>query len=89
MNKIVMYTKKTCPYCDMAKNLLKQYFNINASDIDEILIDMYPDKRDEMISKSGRMTVPQIFIGDAHVGGFDDLAKLNREGKLAELLKSY
>jgi glutaredoxin 3 len=72
----------------MAKNLLKQYFNINSDDIEEILIDMYPEKRDEMINKSGRITVPQIFIGKTHVGGFDDLAKLNREGKLIELLKN-
>ncbi len=88
MQKIVMYTKKTCPYCDMAKNLLKQYFNINPNDIEEILIDMHPEKRDEMINKSGRITVPQIFIGTTHVGCFDYLAKLNRECKLIELLKN-
>jgi glutaredoxin 3 len=86
MKKIVMYTKKTCPYCDMAKNLFKQYFNINISDIEEIFIDTHPEKRDEMIDRSGRMTVPQIFIGQIHVGGFDDLAKLNREGELVKLL---
>jgi glutaredoxin 3 len=84
MQKIVMYTKKTCPYCDMAKNLLKQYFNV--TDVEEILIDQHPQKRDEMINKTGRTTVPQIFIGEFHVGGFDDLAKLNRENKLAKLL---
>lgn len=84
MSKITMYTKATCPYCTMAKNLLKQK---GVTDIEEIRIDLDEAQREKMIKLTGRMTVPQIFIGDFHVGGFDDLAKLNHQGKLDELLK--
>lgn len=69
----------------MAKNLLKQK---GVAEIEEIRIDLLPEERDKMIEITGRMTVPQIFIGDTHVGGFDDLAKLNRSGDLDELLNS-
>jgi glutaredoxin 3 len=84
MNKIVVYSTKICPYCHMAKALLKNYFNI--TDITEIFIDDNPHLKQEMISKTNRTTVPQIFIGDVHVGGFDDLNKLNQDNKLAKLL---
>ena len=67
----------------MAKRLLKEK---SVVDINEIQIDVNAEERDNMIKKTGRMTVPQIFIGELHVGGFDDLAKLNRDGKLDELL---
>ncbi len=81
---IVMYTTQVCPYCEMATRLLKSR---GVTKIQKIAIDTDPAKRDEMIEKTGRRTVPQIFIGDVHVGGYDDLAKLDREGKLLELLQ--
>lgn len=84
MQKITIYSKTTCPYCDMAKNLLRQK---GVMEFNEILIDNDDQKREEMIAKTNRKTVPQIFIGDYHVGGFDDLSKLNNEKKLDELLK--
>ncbi|MBX9597837.1 MAG: glutaredoxin 3 [Burkholderiales bacterium] len=85
MARVVVYSKETCPYCVMAKNLLKQK---GVSEIEEIRIDLLPEERDKMIEITGRMTVPQIFIGETHVGGFDDLAKLNRSGDLDKLLNS-
>ena len=83
MATVIIYTKETCPYCVMAKNLLKQK---GVTEITEVRIDLNPEERDKMIEKTGRMTVPQIFIGSTHVGGFDDLAKLNRGGELDKLL---
>lgn len=83
MAKVVVYSKETCPYCVMAKKLLEQK---GVTEIQEIRIDLHPDERDKMIEITGRMTVPQIFIGETHVGGFDDLSALNRAGKLDELL---
>lgn len=85
MQKVLIYSKETCPYCTMAKNLLKQK---GVSEFEEIRIDLDDSRRDEMIKNTGRMTVPQIFIGTTHVGGFDDLSALNRGGKLDELLNS-
>lgn len=82
-NKVVMYTTAVCPYCQRAEMLLKQR---GVEQIEKIRIDLDPVRRDEMIEKTGRRTVPQIFIGDRHVGGFDDLAALDREGGLAPLL---
>jgi len=67
----------------MAKNLLAQK---GVNNIEEIRIDLLPEERDKMIEITGRMTVPQIFIGETHVGGFDDLAKLNRSGDLDKML---
>ncbi|RTK93968.1 MAG: glutaredoxin 3 [Neisseriaceae bacterium] len=81
--KVIVYSKETCPYCVMAKKLLTQK---GVENIEEIRIDLNPEERDKMIEKTNRMTVPQIFIGDFHVGGFDDLSALNRSGKLDELL---
>jgi glutaredoxin 3 len=83
MKKIIIYTTLVCPYCVRAKALLTRknftYEEINAND-DKI--------RDEMIKKSGGMrTVPQIFIGDQHIGGCDDLYALEKDGKLDELVK--
>jgi glutaredoxin 3 len=83
MKKVTIYTKETCPYCVMAKNLLKQK---GVSEFEEIRIDLDPEVRQKMIDMTGRMTVPQIYIGDTHVGGFDDLSALNKGGKLDELL---
>ena len=83
MKKVTIYTKQTCPYCVMAKNLLKQK---GVSEFEEIRIDLDAEVRQKMIDMTGRMTVPQIYIGDTHVGGFDDLSALNKGGKLDALL---
>jgi glutaredoxin 3 len=83
MKQITIYSKQTCPYCDMAKKLLKEK---GVENISEIRIDLDEEAREKMIELTQRMTVPQIFIGEHHVGGFDDLAKLNSSGKLDELL---
>ena len=82
-NKVVMYTTAVCPYCQRAEMLLKQR---GVEQIEKIRIDLDPVRRDEMIEKTGRRTVPQIFIGERHVGGFDDLSALDREGGLVTLL---
>jgi len=78
-----MYSTAVCPYCQRAEMLLKQR---GVVEIEKIRIDLDPAQRDQMIAKTSRKTVPQIFIGDRHVGGFDDLAALDREGGLAPLL---
>ncbi len=84
MPEVIIYTKKICPYCVRAKNLLSNKGITNFTQID---IGANPDKVSEMLEKSGGMrTVPQIFINGTHVGGFDDLNKLNKNGKLDELL---
>jgi glutaredoxin 3 len=83
MSKIVIYSKDYCPYCVRAKSLLER----KGANFTEIKITT-DEQKEEMIKKSGgRMTVPQIFIGDFHVGGFDDLHALDVAGKLDELLK--
>jgi len=80
---IVMYSTRICPYCDRARQL----FARKQVGFREIKIDEDPAERDAMLTRSGgRRTVPQIFIGDTHVGGFDDLAALDRAGKLDTLL---
>lgn len=84
MQKVTMYSTAVCPYCQRAEMLLKQR---GVSEIDKIRIDLDPAQRDQMMAKTGRRTVPQIFIGQTHVGGFDDLAALDREGGLASLLQ--
>lgn len=83
--KVVMYSTAVCPYCQRAEKLLKSR---GVTEIQKIRIDLKPELKDEMIAKTGRRTVPQIFVGETHVGGFDDLAKLDGEGKLAPLLNS-
>ncbi|RIL02541.1 MAG: thioredoxin-disulfide reductase [Proteobacteria bacterium] len=82
MPAITIYSKQSCPYCEMAKRLLAS----KGQTWTEIDIEEEPARRDEMIRKSGRRTVPQIWIGDRHVGGFDDLADLDRAGELDALL---
>jgi thioredoxin reductase (NADPH) len=82
MAEIVMYTKSWCPYCDRAKALLRE----KGQSWTEFDIEAQPERRDEMIERSGQRTVPQIWIGDRHVGGFDDLAELERRGELDPLL---
>jgi len=80
-----MYSSGTCPYCTMAERLLKAK---GIEVIEKIRIDLDPQQRSEMMQKTGRRTVPQIYIGDTHVGGFDDLSELDREGKLDALLQA-
>jgi len=85
MVKIVMYKTPVCPYCNKAKALLSQ--KGVADQIKEIDITASPDLKNQMMEKSGgRMTVPQIFINDQHIGGFDDLYALDKQGKLDSLL---
>ena len=83
-NRVMMYSTGVCPYCVRAEQLLKAR---GVAEIDKIRIDLEPHRRDEMIEKTGRRTVPQIFIGDTHVGGFDDLSALDRAGGLMPLLQ--
>lgn len=85
MPEVIMYTTAVCPYCVQAKRLLTQK-NVAVT---EIRIDQDPSKREEMMTRTQRRTVPQIFIGDTHVGGCDDLYALEREGKLDALLQSH
>ncbi|MBU6218749.1 MAG: glutaredoxin 3 [Burkholderiaceae bacterium] len=83
MAKVVMYSTAVCPYCQRAEMLLKQR---GVTEIEKIRIDLDSAQRDAMMQKTGRRTVPQIYIGERHVGGFDDLAALDRQGALAPLL---
>lgn len=83
MPKVIMYTTGFCPYCKMAENLLRSK---GVQEIEKIRIDLEPDQRIEMMGKTGRRTVPQIYIGDRHVGGYDDLMQLDRKGELTALL---
>jgi glutaredoxin 3 len=80
---VTMYSTGVCPYCQRAETLLKAR---GVSSIEKIRVDLDPARRDEMIARTGRRTVPQIFIGNTHVGGFDDLAALDRDGRLLPLL---
>ena len=83
MNFVKMYTTLVCPYCVRAKALLKQR---GVSAIEEIRVDLDPAERQHMMTLTGRRTVPQIFIGDTHVGGCDELIELDRRGALLPLL---
>ena len=83
MAKVLMYSTGVCPYCIQAERLLKAK---GVAEIDKIRVDLQPEQRNLMIEKTGRRTVPQIYIGDTHVGGFDDLAALDRSGGLDTLL---
>ena len=80
-----MYSTAVCPYCNMAERLLKAK---GIDEIEKIRIDLDPEQRALMMKKTGRRTVPQIYIGEIHVGGFDDLSALDREGKLDPLLQA-
>jgi glutaredoxin 3 len=81
--RIQMYTTAVCPYCVRAEQLLRQR---GVTEIEKIRIDLEPARKDEMIARTGRRTVPQIFIGDRHVGGCDDLYAADRAGELGPLL---
>jgi glutaredoxin 3 len=82
--RVVMYSTAVCPYCVMAERLLKSK---GVEQIEKIRVDLQPEQRAEMMQKTGRRTVPQIYIGDTHVGGFDDLSALDHAGKLDPLLQ--
>ena len=82
--RVVMYSTGVCPYCVMAERLLTSK---GVQNIEKIRVDLQPEQRAEMMQKTGRRTVPQIYIGDTHVGGFDDLSALDHAGKLDPLLK--
>jgi glutaredoxin 3 len=78
-----MYSTRVCPFCVMAEKLLQKK---GVAQLEKILIDVDPAQRETMMARTGRRTVPQIYIGDHHVGGYDDLAALDRAGKLDALL---
>ncbi|MEK9720254.1 MAG: glutaredoxin 3 [Quisquiliibacterium sp.] len=80
---VTMYCTAVCPYCIRAERLLRAR---GVENIEKIRIDMDPQARDEMMQRTGRRTVPQIYVGQTHVGGFDDLAELDVGGELAALL---
>lgn len=81
--RVLMYSTGVCPYCVMAERLLTAK---GVKEIEKVRVDLDPQQRAEMMEKTGRRTVPQIYIGDTHVGGFDDLSALDRAGKLDPLL---
>lgn len=81
---VLMYSTGVCPYCVMAERLLKAK---GVEQIEKVRIDLDAQQRDAMMQRTGRRTVPQIYIGDTHVGGFDDLAALDHAGELDALLK--
>lgn len=83
MSNVRMYTTAVCPFCIRAKQLLKSK---GVEQIEEIRIDLDVQARTAMMEQTGRRTVPQIYIGDTHVGGFDDLAALDKKGELDALL---
>ncbi|HVO07102.1 MAG TPA: glutaredoxin 3 [Burkholderiaceae bacterium] len=83
MKPVRMYTTQVCPFCVRAKNLLRQR---GVANIDEVRVDLDPAQRLRMMELTGRRTVPQIFIGDTHVGGCDDLMALDQRGALVPLL---
>jgi glutaredoxin 3 len=83
MQPVKMYTTAVCPYCIRAKQILKSK---GVEEIEEIRVDMQPEQRMKMMEITGRRTVPQIFIGDTHVGGCDDLVALDGRGGLMPLL---
>lgn len=83
MPKITVFLTGSCPYCHMAERLLATK---GVTVIDKIRVDLDPAKRQEMMARTGRRTVPQIYIGERHVGGFDDLSALDKAGELDELL---
>ena len=84
MQPVKMYTTAVCPYCIRAKQILKAK---GVADIDEVRVDLHPQERYKMMEITGRRTVPQIFIGQTHVGGCDDLVALEHRGALDPLLQ--
>lgn len=84
MRSVTMYSTAYCPFCRMAENLLQ----VKGAPIDKIRVDLEPERRVEMMTRTGRRTVPQIYIGELHVGGYDELAALERAGRLDQLLRA-
>jgi glutaredoxin 3 len=83
MSKVLMYSTGVCPYCVRAEQLLLRK---GVVEIDKVRVDLDPQRRQEMMERTGRRTVPQIYIGDTHVGGCDELYDLERTGRLDKLL---
>ena len=83
MAEVTMYTTAMCPYCNFAERLLRAK---GVAEIAKVRVDLDPARRVEMTGKTGRRTVPQIYIGDFHVGGYDDLVELDRAGRLEPML---
>ena len=83
MKPVKMYTTQVCPYCVRAKALLKQR---GVAEVEEVRIDLDPEQRQHMMQLTGRRTVPQIFIGETHIGGCDDLIALDQAGELLPML---
>lgn len=85
MARVLMYCTAACPYCQAADRLLERK---GVRDVERVRVDLEPARREEMAQRSGRRTVPQIWIGDRHVGGCDDLHDLEQSGQLDPLLKA-
>jgi glutaredoxin 3 len=85
MAKVMMYSTGVCPYCTMAEKLLRSK---GVAEIEKVRVDLDPARREEMMQKTGRRTVPQIYIGETHIGGFDDLSALEKTGGLDAMLAS-
>jgi glutaredoxin 3 len=85
MKRVVVYSTRLCPYCVLAKRLLRG----KGIEFEEVMVDQDDARRGEMMQRSGRRTVPQIFIGELHVGGFDELSLLDRRGQLDVLLQEH
>ena len=85
MARVLMYSTAVCPFCLMAERLLKSK---GVAEIEKIRVDLEPERRTEMMQRTGRRTVPQIYVGERHVGGYDDLAALDRAGGLDPLLSA-
>lgn len=83
-NNVLIYSTAVCPFCVMADRLLTS----KGATIEKIRVDLEPERRAEMMQRTGRRTVPQIYIGDTYVGGYDDLYALDRAGKLDPLLQN-
>ena len=81
--KVLMYSTAVCPYCIRAEQLLKHK---GVAAIEKVRVDLEPERRQEMMTRTGRRTVPQIYIGDTYVGGYDDLAALEHANRLDEML---
>ena len=83
MAKVLMYSTAVCPFCLMAERLLKSK---GIDNIEKVRVDLEPQRRQEMMDRTGRRTVPQIYVGERHIGGYDDLSALDRAGGLDPLL---
>ena len=83
MSRVLMYSTAVCPFCMRAEQLLTRK---GITDIEKVRVDLQPERREEMLQKTGRRTVPQIYIGETYVGGCDELYALEHQGKLDSLL---